>query len=231
VSFSPSLSGFGNVEFSLNGTFYISNVNCSEVLTNGVVNDEVIAVLQQSLAETIALDAIIVKRVCGIDVDVDDIDGNRRLQVQDLLDGIPVTFEATITTPCTGALCQNADDIASNLINVTSSLLSSQEFQESIETFASESNVDVLSNVSLSSAALSVTSAVVNEASASPSQSPSNLNKPKASKTKAKAPTKSGKQKNPKKNKTSKAQKPFSMLQVYINIEMVEQELFKECSL
>jgi lysophospholipase L1-like esterase len=46
-----------------------------------------------------------------------------------------------------------------------------------------------------------------NEASASPSQSPSNLNKPKASKTKAKAPTKSGKQKNPKKNKTSKAQK------------------------
>jgi hypothetical protein len=208
VSFSPSLPGFGNVEFSLNGTFYISNVNCSEVLTNGVVNGEVIAVLQQSLAETIALDAIIVKRVCGIDVDVDDIDGNRRLQVQDLLDGISVTFEATITTPCTGALCQNADDIASNLINVTSSLLSSQEFQESIETFASESNVDVLSNVSLSSAALSVTSAVVNEASASPSQSPSELNKnPKSSKTKAKSPTKSGKQKNTKKSKFSKAPK------------------------
>ena len=208
VSFSPSLSGFGNVEFSLNGTFYISNVNCSEVLTNGVVNGEVIAVLQQSLAETIALDAIIVKRVCGIDVDVDDIDGNRRLQVQDLLDGIPVTFEATITTPCTGALCQNADDIASNLINVTSSLLSSQEFQESIETFASESNVDVLSNVSLSAAALSVTSASVNEASASPSQSPSELNKnPKSSKTKAKSPTKSGKQKNAKKSKFSKAPK------------------------
>ena len=208
VSFSPSLSGFGNVEFSLNGTFYISNVNCSEVLTNGVVNDEVIAVLQQSLAETIALDAIIVNRVCDIDIDVDDIDGNRRLQVQDLLDGISVTFEATITTPCTGALCQNADDIASNLINVISSLLSSQEFQESIETFASESNVDVLSNVTLSAAALSVTSASVNEASASPSQSPSELNKnPKAGKTKSKSPTKSGKQKNAKKSKTSKATK------------------------
>ena len=139
-------TGFGTIQVSVQAKISLNNLNETQVPAPGPERSTMVRVLELAILQTLPSGS-----KCRI-LRIGRIAIARRL-LRDLLEGLSIDFEVTITQTCDDASCLKSSSLADNLYNnVTDSLkdsVSTGEISKAIIVMAVSQNVTVLKEASL----------------------------------------------------------------------------------